>query len=164
MRPVDPVRSSSVIQRAEPASQIHLKQRQPDGSVDVFFSSRRRHTRFDCDWSSDVCSSDLVNREQTDLAVLAIDSATGSTKPLHTEHDDAWLNTDSGAPKWLEDGSGFLWMTEARSAWTLELHAKDGALVRPLTKPELGLRALVGAGNDGAIVLASAEAPKQAVW
>src|SRR3990167_7890290 len=25
-----------------------------------FFSRRRRHTRFDCDWSSDVCSSDLV--------------------------------------------------------------------------------------------------------
>src|SRR2546430_3907656 len=24
-----------------------------------FFSSRRRHTIFDCDWSSDVCSSDL---------------------------------------------------------------------------------------------------------
>src|SRR2546430_13221511 len=29
-----------------------------------FFSSRRRHTRFDCDWSSDVCSSDL-RREST---------------------------------------------------------------------------------------------------
>src|SRR5256886_9702757 len=27
-----------------------------------FFSSRRRHTRFDCDWSSDVCSSDLSVR------------------------------------------------------------------------------------------------------
>src|SRR5256886_9149899 len=25
----------------------------------ILFSSRRRHTRFDCDWSSDVCSSDL---------------------------------------------------------------------------------------------------------
>src|SRR6266511_4156792 len=25
-----------------------------------FFSSRRRHTRFSRDWSSDVCSSDLV--------------------------------------------------------------------------------------------------------
>src|SRR5579862_3318322 len=24
-----------------------------------FFSSRRRHTRWNCDWSSDVCSSDL---------------------------------------------------------------------------------------------------------
>src|SRR5256886_12687172 len=30
------------------------------GSIGMgfFFSSRRRHTRFDCDWSSDVCSSD----------------------------------------------------------------------------------------------------------
>src|SRR2546427_10466442 len=27
-----------------------------------FFSSRRRHTRFDCDWSSDVCSSDLMDQ------------------------------------------------------------------------------------------------------
>src|SRR2546430_10958449 len=27
-----------------------------------FFSSRRRHTRFDCDWSSDVCSSDLFDQ------------------------------------------------------------------------------------------------------
>src|SRR6266567_9237349 len=30
-----------------------------------FFSSRRRHTRFDCDWSSDVCSSDLATKIQT---------------------------------------------------------------------------------------------------
>src|SRR5690242_21003680 len=27
-----------------------------------FFSSRRRHTRLTCDWSSDVCSSDLGGR------------------------------------------------------------------------------------------------------
>src|SRR5260370_25458046 len=32
-----------------------------------FFSSRRRHTRFKCDWSSDVCSSDLVNRPSMKL-------------------------------------------------------------------------------------------------
>src|SRR5580692_4518270 len=31
-------------------------------NVFFFFSSRRRHTRFDCDWSSDVCSSDLPRR------------------------------------------------------------------------------------------------------
>src|SRR5688572_19003739 len=30
-----------------------------------FFSSRRRHTRFDCDWSSDVCSSDLTHWRRT---------------------------------------------------------------------------------------------------
>src|SRR5690606_40413542 len=28
--------------------------------VSLFFSSRRRHTRFSRDWSSDVCSSDLM--------------------------------------------------------------------------------------------------------
>src|SRR5690606_39416923 len=28
-----------------------------------FFSSRRRHTRFSRDWSSDVCSSDLFDTE-----------------------------------------------------------------------------------------------------
>src|SRR5437763_4376922 len=30
------------------------------GTVSFFFSSRRRHTRYIGDWSSDVCSSDLA--------------------------------------------------------------------------------------------------------
>src|SRR2546427_4860996 len=38
-----------------------------------FFSSRRRHTRFDCDWSSDVCSSDLGSHSS---AHAFLDSAT----------------------------------------------------------------------------------------
>src|SRR5690606_40019694 len=29
---------------------------------EFFFSSRRRHTRFSRDWTSDVCSSDLVHQ------------------------------------------------------------------------------------------------------
>src|SRR6266446_7024233 len=32
-----------------------------------FFSSRRRHTRLQGDWSSDVCSSDLERTERTRL-------------------------------------------------------------------------------------------------
>src|SRR5690242_17196086 len=31
-----------------------------DSLLFFFFSSRRRHTRLPCDWSSDVCSSDLL--------------------------------------------------------------------------------------------------------
>src|SRR5207248_7773346 len=34
------------------------------GLIFFFFSSRRRHTRSYGDWSSDVCSSDLVERLQ----------------------------------------------------------------------------------------------------
>src|SRR5690606_40228145 len=36
-----------------------------------FFSSRRRHTRFSRDWSSDVCSSDLGISVWSFLCVLA---------------------------------------------------------------------------------------------
>src|SRR5260370_19560258 len=51
-----------------------------------FFSSRRRHTRFKCDWSSDVCSSDLaavgwgIRRPVKALTTAA--SVLGSGKPL----------------------------------------------------------------------------------
>src|SRR5689334_24421062 len=42
-----------------------------------FFSSRRRHTRWNCDWSSDVCSSDLRQVEagaapQGEVAAVAL--------------------------------------------------------------------------------------------
>src|SRR6266700_1798042 len=35
-----------------------------------FFSSRRRHTRFSRDWSSDVCSSDLKGRQDAQKSKL----------------------------------------------------------------------------------------------
>src|SRR5882762_6115473 len=36
-----------------------------------FFSSRRRHTRFKCDWSSDVCSSDLSSERGDGMTQVA---------------------------------------------------------------------------------------------
>src|SRR2546430_5737249 len=47
-------------------------------SLMFFFSSRRRHTRFDCDWSSDVCSSDLISNT-AGTAGLASTLGTGTT-------------------------------------------------------------------------------------
>src|SRR5260370_12916516 len=81
-----------------------------------FFSSRRRHTRFKCDWSSDVCSSDLYFclmgvHDSDKLAVreedgrgplqefLAAQAAkhriwlVGGTVPLASPADDRVLNT-----------------------------------------------------------------------
>src|SRR5256886_7120946 len=49
-----------------------------------FFSSRRRHTRFDCDWSSDVCSSDLVTHGTDGISPCG---TTGESPTLsHDEH------------------------------------------------------------------------------
>src|SRR5205085_6354953 len=49
-----------------------------------FFSSRRRHTRFDCDWSSDVCSSDLRSPEAESFAICSLHalSNVGSRVPI----------------------------------------------------------------------------------
>src|SRR3989475_7847323 len=57
-------------------------------NVFFFFSSRRRHTRFDCDWSSDVCSSDLI--EALDFLLL-IDTRDTLGAPVD-------VNQDVGAP------------------------------------------------------------------
>src|SRR2546430_8555056 len=56
-----------------------------------FFSSRRRHTRFDCDWSSDVCSSDLL-KYATDLGSAYTVSA-GNPMPTITLTGDGWTAT-----------------------------------------------------------------------
>src|SRR5207237_3600416 len=42
-----------------------------------FFSSRRRHTRFKCDWSSDVCSSDLESDVGEQLPIAYVMSRGG---------------------------------------------------------------------------------------
>src|SRR5689334_24994781 len=39
------------------------------------FSSRRRHTRWNCDWSSDVCSSDLGRPAGADRVAVALEVA-----------------------------------------------------------------------------------------
>src|SRR6266480_649435 len=50
-----------------------------------FFSSRRRHTRLTCDWSSDVCSSDL----NTQSFPVVCDSPSPGT---------SWRNRENPAP------------------------------------------------------------------
>src|SRR5688500_19333600 len=59
-----------------------------------FFSSRRRHTRLQGDWSSDVCSSDLVQR----LGAICCKGTTlrpriGNPTPRVTETPGGMLNS-----------------------------------------------------------------------
>nr|HEX4313993.1 DPP IV N-terminal domain-containing protein [Kofleriaceae bacterium] len=116
------------------------------------------------EWPDNAPLTALVsNREQTDCAVLALDRT--AWRPLLTEHDDAWLNYDADAPRWLDDGSGWLWATEQHGdAWTLELRDKTGALVRTLTTPEFGLRSIAGVDATSAIVVASADPTRADLW
>src|SRR6266478_9931050 len=64
--------------------------------VFFFFSSRRRHTRFDCDWSSDVCSSDLPARRLPAL-VLRYRAMTVTCARCGWQGDDARYCARCGA-------------------------------------------------------------------
>src|SRR5258706_5745397 len=48
----------------------------------LFFSSRRRHTRLVSDWSSDVCSSDLMIRDHQSRILLRSEEHTSELQSL----------------------------------------------------------------------------------
>ncbi len=95
-------------------------------------------------WSRNAPLTLLIqNRRQTDEILLAASERDGSTRPLLSEHDAAWLNLDDKMPVWREDGRAFLWSTERRGSWQLELHARDGRWLKTLTPPGFGYRKLL---------------------
>ena len=108
----------------------------------------------------------VQNRAQTEERLLTVDPATGKTTALLTERDAAWLILWPGVPRWLDDGSGFLWITERRGAPQLELHDRRGALRHPLTTTEMGLRELldVDQARGSAWVAASADPTETHLW
>src|SRR6266511_4494256 len=83
----------------------------------LFFSSRRRHTRFSRDWSSDVCSSDLHGS----LVVLE-DLHRGEVQPARR-----------GLA--VLEGKTHELAADRRVAGAVELHAGEGAL--DVDDPEL---------------------------
>src|SRR6476661_4976566 len=85
-----------------------------------FFSSSRRHTRFKCDWSSDVCSSDLqvgnVNTGASDpmREVCAAGKAAG-----------AWVHVDGAFGLWAaasRSRRGTIAGTENADSWATDGH------------------------------------------
>jgi dipeptidyl-peptidase-4 len=108
----------------------------------------------------------VMNRAQTELAVLSADER-GATRALLTETDAAWLDLpDPTLPRWLADGSGFLWATERGGAWQLELRKADGTLDRELTTLAFGLQGFAGFDDAArtAWVHASPDPTQTQVW
>src|SRR5256885_5444362 len=94
--------------------------------LSFFFSSRRRHTRLQGDWSSDVCSSDLVGLEWLQPGDNSVGFAPESKihlskgpahlAVLHLEGDGVTLNPPAGGfpPRSEERRVG----KECRSRWS----------------------------------------------
>src|SRR5438270_13886951 len=75
-----------------------------------FFSSRRRHTRFDCDWSSDVCSSDLANGDPTNDEPAEAPGSHDRSKP-RAYHGGDLLGIQNHLPYLKDLGVTALWLT-----------------------------------------------------
>jgi dipeptidyl-peptidase-4 len=117
----------------------------------------------------------VQNREQTDERLLAVDTASGATRELLRETDPAWLNLDDNAagspgvhrpPFWFKDGTHFIWTTERRGTWQVELRTASGALVRELTPPTWSYRGFVGLDDEsGGFYVRGGDDPREThVW
>src|SRR6266480_5153077 len=108
-----------------------------------FFSSRRRHTRLTCDWSSDVCSSDLERRlhpgqDVVDAAEVDVAGDRAALRPLEV---------DLGGLAVLEDGDAALADVDRDEQFALRCGKRSAALRFPAPAGRLVAAALLPLGK-----------------
>src|SRR2546430_5368371 len=146
-----------------------------------FFSSRRRHTRFDCDWSSDVCSSDLSASHEDD-AERAVRAGLAILDAVEELELQARVGVESGEVVVEDSDSSFATGEAVTLAARLEQAAEPGQLLlgpgahrltlgrvevedlgpmemKGLAAPVWTWRALGTDGSGGARALQALEAP-----
>ncbi|MET8469673.1 prolyl oligopeptidase family serine peptidase [Streptomyces sp. NPDC006422] len=107
-------------------------------------------------WSADGAPLLLVQaRDQRSALYLAVDTADGSTRMVHADEDDEWLELLPGVPCWSPSGQ------------LVRIADEGGARVlavgeRPLTGPQLHVRAVLDVGAGDVLVSASAGADAEA--
>src|SRR5437762_14166675 len=103
--------------------------------VYFFFSSRRRHTRYIGDWSSDVCSSDLADRiasaaKQVVAALSAAGADTAVVCSAQRLTSDAPIDTKIGRASCREreeiSGSGESLKKRDKTPTTAQTDSKSG--------------------------------------
>lgn len=98
----------------------------------------------------------VQSRDQKEQVLYRVNHTTGQLTKLLQENDTAWINLRQDCPKWLKDGSAFLWISESSGEWQLELRNADGSLARTLTPKGFGLRGLSHFDQDSRTLFLSA--------
>ncbi|WP_031483891.1 S9 family peptidase [Streptomyces bicolor] len=88
-------------------------------------------------------------RDQRSQLFLAVDTATGATRMVHADEDPQWLDLFPGVPCWSPSGQ------------LVRIADEGGARVltvgeRPLTGPQLHVRAVLDVSDDDVLISASA--------
>jgi dipeptidyl-peptidase-4 len=110
----------------------------------------------------------VMDRTQQKSVLFRADPASGAVAELLRENDPAWLNLDNAAvlPIWLPGGKEFLWTTERRGAWQMELHTADGKFLRALTPVDFVYKGIIklDATNGVVYVNGGSEPRETQVW
>ncbi len=94
-------------------------------------------------WSEDGTRAVLVGRarDNKDRWIFALDPATGKTRVLYADHDDAWINTVGGGPGgfsagnigWMKDDRSIYFLSERSGYSHLYVVSYDGGEPKALT-------------------------------
>jgi dipeptidyl-peptidase-4 len=109
----------------------------------------------------------LQDRRQSELRLVRFGVATGHATPLLVETSDVWVNLhDMFRPLEKTSGEaagGFVWASERTGFRHLQLHARDGRLIRELTRGPWVVDALSGVDEERGLVwfLGSKDGPTQ---
>jgi len=111
----------------------------------------------------------LLDRDQKHLQLVSADPVTGKTKPIASEQDEAFIETDETVPRFLSNGRDYVWSATRDGDTILELRSVDtpaDAPGRPITKKGFGYRRLLDVDFDRGrvIVEASAEPTEASVY
>src|SRR2546426_8165631 len=100
-----------------------------------FFSSRRRHTRLQGDWSSDVCSSDLFDFDRDgDLDLLVINNSPRPVSSMPLENTRGLRDPLGGDRLYRNDGGHFVDVSAAAGIYGSEIGLGLGVVVSDVNR------------------------------
>lgn len=101
------------------------------------------------DWHPDGrLFAQLLDREQRRLELRAYDVASGGAETVLVEESEPWVNLHNDL-RFVGTSGEFIWSSEVTGMRRLELRARDGSLIRPLTNGTWPVDGVAGLDEEG---------------
>ena len=141
-QPVPPTQSYTrypVAGTDNPQASVHMIELATGKSTVITLASDVEYIMPFFAWFPDSSEAVFVteNRAHTDLELVAWNPTTNTGRSIIKETAKDWINENSyAAPIFLNKGKQFLWLSERDGFMHLYLYARDGTLIKQLTRGE----------------------------
>ena len=124
---------------------LHLVKVDGGDPVEVTWDRDRFEYLADVHWSPHGLTLVVQTRDQRDLVVLQVDPATGATKTLWEDHDEAWVELVPGTGRLVADA---MLVSCADRDGARRLHVRG----EPVSPPDVQVRAIIDADEHRVVV------------